>query len=161
MHMAENNPARKSFEGGARAAREALEKGTATVEQAAREAEHGFSSAGEGFRDFNAKLMDFGQANVMAGLNFVAELARVKAQPRHSSCGHGTPRNKCNDLTSSRRNSECWDSELLRPAASRCGAVSSKRSGAPREIVFVRRLVAGPLAPRDAHSRGRRPTAHF
>jgi hypothetical protein len=78
MHMAENNPARKSFEGGARAAREALEKGTATVEQAAREAEHGFSSAGEGFRDFNAKLMDFGQANVIAGLNFVAELARVK-----------------------------------------------------------------------------------
>jgi phasin len=78
MDMAENNPARKSFEAGARTAREALEKGTVAAEQAAREAEHSFSSAGEGFRDFNAKLMDFGQANMMAALNFVAELARVK-----------------------------------------------------------------------------------
>jgi hypothetical protein len=78
MEMAENNPARKSFEAGAKTAREALEKGTATVEQAAKGAEHSISSAGEGLRDFNAKLMNFGQANLMANLNFFAELARAK-----------------------------------------------------------------------------------
>jgi hypothetical protein len=77
MDMADN-PAKKSFDAGARTAREALEKGTATAEQAAREAERSFSSAGEGFRDLNAKLMGFGQANVMAGLNFFAELAQAK-----------------------------------------------------------------------------------
>ena len=76
--MAENNPAKKSFEAGARTAREALEKGAATAEKATREAERGFSSAGEGVRGFSAKLMDFGQANVMAGLNFFAELAQAK-----------------------------------------------------------------------------------
>jgi phasin len=78
MDMAESNPARKSFEAGARTAREALEKGAATAEQAATETERSFSSAGEGLRDFNAKLMDFGQANLMANLNFFAELARAK-----------------------------------------------------------------------------------
>jgi phasin len=78
MDMAENNPVKKSFEAGARTAREALEKGTATAEQAAKEAERSFSSAGEGLRDFNAKLMNFGQANLMAGLNFFAELAQAK-----------------------------------------------------------------------------------
>ena len=77
--MAENNPTRKSFEAGARTAREALEKGTATAEQAAKEAERSFASAGEGVRDFNAKLMAIGQANMMANLNFFAELARAKA----------------------------------------------------------------------------------
>jgi hypothetical protein len=79
MDMAENNPARKSFEAGAKTAREALEKGAATAEQAAKETERSFFSAGEGFRDFNAKLMDFGQANVKANLNFFAELAQAKA----------------------------------------------------------------------------------
>jgi phasin len=78
MDMAENNPAKKSFDAGARTAREALEKGTATAEQVTKEAERSFSSAGEGFRDLNAKLMDFGQANMMANLNFFAELARAK-----------------------------------------------------------------------------------
>ena len=75
--MAEN-PARKSFEAGGKTAREALEKGTATAEHAAREAEQSFSSAGEGLRGFNAKLMNFGQANMMANLNFFAELAQAK-----------------------------------------------------------------------------------
>jgi hypothetical protein len=79
MDMADNNQARKSFEAGARTAREALEKGTATAEQAAKETERSFFSAGEGFRDFNAKLMDIGQANMMANLNFFAELSQAKA----------------------------------------------------------------------------------
>jgi hypothetical protein len=76
--MAENNPARKSFEAGAKTAREALEKGTATAELAAREAERSYSSAGEGLRDLNAKLMSFTQANMTASLNFFAEMAQAK-----------------------------------------------------------------------------------
>jgi hypothetical protein len=79
MEMADSNSARKSFEAGARTARDAMEKGTAAAEQAANETERSFFSAGDGFRDFNAKLMDFGQANVMANLNFFAELAQAKA----------------------------------------------------------------------------------
>lgn len=78
MDMAENNPAKKTFEAGARTAREALEKGTATAELAAKETERSFSSAGEGLRDFNARLMSFGQANMMASFNFLAELAQAK-----------------------------------------------------------------------------------
>jgi phasin len=77
MDMAENL-ARKSFEAGGKTAREALEKGTATAEHAAREAEQSFSSAEEGLRGFSAKLMNFGQANMMANLNFLAELAQAK-----------------------------------------------------------------------------------
>ena len=77
--MAESNPAKKTFEAGARTAREALEQGTATAERAAREAEQSYSSATEGFRDFNAKLIDIAQSNTMASLNLLADLARTKS----------------------------------------------------------------------------------
>ncbi|HEY1748072.1 MAG TPA: phasin family protein [Xanthobacteraceae bacterium] len=76
--MAENNQAKKTFEAGARTAREALEQGTATAERAAREVEHSYSSATEGFRDFNAKLFDIAQSNTTASLNFLGELAHAK-----------------------------------------------------------------------------------
>ncbi len=76
--MSEHNPARKSFETGARAAREAAESGTEAAEQAAKRAEQSYSTAAEGLRDFNAKLMNMAQANTTAGLNFLAELARAK-----------------------------------------------------------------------------------
>src|SRR6185437_5120977 len=77
-YMSEHNPARKSFETGARAAREAAESGTEAAEQAAKRAEQSYSTAAEGLRDFNAKLMNMAQANTTAGLNFLAELARAK-----------------------------------------------------------------------------------
>ena len=76
--MSEHNPARKSFETGAKAAREAAESGTEAAEQAAKRAEQSYSSAAAGLRDFNAKLMNMAQANTTAGLNFLAELARAK-----------------------------------------------------------------------------------
>ena len=76
--MPEDNPARKSFESGARTAREALDRGTAATEQATKQAEQSYSSAVEGFREFNAKLLDIAQTNTMAGLNFAAELSRTK-----------------------------------------------------------------------------------
>lgn len=76
--MPEDNPAKKSFEAGARTAREAVDRGTAAAEQATRQAEQSYSSAAEGIRNFNAKLLDIAQANTMAGMNFVSELTRVK-----------------------------------------------------------------------------------
>ena len=76
--MAEHHQARKTFEAGARTAREAFEKGTETAEHAAAEVERSYSSATEGLRDFNAKLIDIAQSNTMASLTFVAELARAK-----------------------------------------------------------------------------------
>ena len=72
--MAEDNPARKSFEARARTAREAVDRGTAAAEQATRQAEQSYSSTAEGIRDFNVKLMDIAQVNTMACLNFVTEL---------------------------------------------------------------------------------------
>lgn len=76
--MPEDNPAKKSFEAGARTAREAVDRGTAAAEQATRQAEQSYSSAAEGIRNFNAKLLDIAQANTTAGMNFVSELTRVK-----------------------------------------------------------------------------------
>jgi hypothetical protein len=76
--MPEDNSAKKSFEAGARTAREAVDRGTAAAEQATGQAEQSYSSAAEGIRNFNAKLLDIAQANAMAGMNFVSELTRVK-----------------------------------------------------------------------------------
>jgi hypothetical protein len=44
-YMPEDNPARKSFEAGARTAREAVDRGTAAAEQATRQAEHSLDEA--------------------------------------------------------------------------------------------------------------------
>ena len=76
--MPEDNPVRKSFETGTKSARDALDRGLARAEQAARQAEQGYSSAAEGISEFNAKLIDFARVNTTAGLEFVAELARAK-----------------------------------------------------------------------------------
>ena len=42
--MPEDNPARKSFEAGAKTAREAVDRGTAAAEQATRQAEQSYAS---------------------------------------------------------------------------------------------------------------------
>jgi len=76
--MPEDNPARKSFEAGARTAREAMDRGTAAAEQATRQVEQNYSFTAEGVREFNCKLLDIAQANTMAGMNFATELTRVK-----------------------------------------------------------------------------------
>ena len=76
--MPDDNPARKSFEAGARTAREAMDRGAAAAEQATKGAEQSFESTADGIRVFNAKLMDIAQTNTMACMNFVSELAQVK-----------------------------------------------------------------------------------
>jgi hypothetical protein len=70
--------ARKSFEAGARTARETVERGTAAVEQATMQAEQSYSFAADGIHEFNAKLLDIAQANTTAGMNFLSELAHAK-----------------------------------------------------------------------------------
>ena len=74
--MPEDNPARKSFEAGARTAREAVDTGTAAAEQATRQAEQSYASIADGIREFNTKLLDIAQANTMAGMNFVSKSMR-------------------------------------------------------------------------------------
>jgi len=76
--MPENNPVKKSFDAGARTAREAMEKGTAAAEQATRRAEQSFETAADGISEFNSKLLAIAQTNMMAGMNFVSKLAQVK-----------------------------------------------------------------------------------
>ncbi len=76
--MPEDNPARKSFEAGARTAREAMDRGAAATEQAAGQADQSYSSAAQGIVEFNAKLMDITQINAQAGLTFASELMRAK-----------------------------------------------------------------------------------
>jgi hypothetical protein len=76
--MPEDNAARKSFEAGARTVRETVDRGAAATEQATRQAEQSYSSAAEGIRQFNAKLLDIFQANTMACLNLFFELTRAK-----------------------------------------------------------------------------------
>jgi hypothetical protein len=76
--MPEVNPARKSFEAGARTAREALERGAAAAEQATRRAEQNFDTTAEAIREFNTKLSAIAQTNTAAGINFISELTQVK-----------------------------------------------------------------------------------
>jgi hypothetical protein len=76
--MPADKPASKSFVTGARTAREAVNNGAAAVEQATRQAEQSYSFAAEGLREFNVMLLDIAQANTMAGVNFLSELAHVK-----------------------------------------------------------------------------------
>src|SRR5262249_23913346 len=57
-YMPEDNPARKSFEAGARAAREAAGRGTAAAEQATRQTDQSYTSVADVLREFNAKLLD-------------------------------------------------------------------------------------------------------
>ena len=59
--MPEDNPARKSFDAGARTAREAMDRGTAAAEQATRQVEQSFA-----------------QANTTACMNFTSDLTHVK-----------------------------------------------------------------------------------
>jgi hypothetical protein len=72
--MPDNNVAKKSFEAGARTAREAMERGTAAAEQTMKHAEQSYSSAAEGITEFNIKLLNIAQINAKAGMTFATEL---------------------------------------------------------------------------------------
>jgi hypothetical protein len=78
-YMPQDNPTRKSFEAGARATRETMEKGTAAAEQATRRAEQSFDTTADAIREFDTKLLAIAQTNTAAGMNFISELTQVKA----------------------------------------------------------------------------------
>ena len=65
-YMPEDNPARKSFEAGARTAREAVDRGTAAAEQATQTGRAKLRVHSGRHRKFNAKLLDIAQAYTMA-----------------------------------------------------------------------------------------------
>jgi len=69
---------KKAFEKGERFTREALDKGTATAEQASRQAEQSYSNAAGGIADLNTKMMEMAQANTMAGLELIRDLSAAK-----------------------------------------------------------------------------------
>ncbi len=73
-------------------AREALQKGAATAEESTRAMGNGYLAAAEAVRDFNMKLIEMTQANVMAAIHFSQRLATAKgpgeAAALWSSCAH-------------------------------------------------------------------------
>jgi hypothetical protein len=90
-YMPEDNPARKSFEAGARAAREAAGRGTAAVEQGTRQTDQSYTSVADGIREFNAKLLDIASGQY-DGRHVVSKLTCVKPRcprGRWLSLAHG------------------------------------------------------------------------
>jgi len=59
-----------------------MDSGTAATEQAARQAEQSFSSAAEGMREINSKLLGIAQTNTMAGLNLAGRINAHKSTDR-------------------------------------------------------------------------------
>jgi hypothetical protein len=55
-----------------------MERGTTAAEQATRRAEQSFETTADGIGEFNSKLLAIAQTNMMAGMNFVSELAQAK-----------------------------------------------------------------------------------
>ena len=74
------------------AVREAMQKGTAAAEESSRAMGNGYLAAGEAVRDFNMKLIEMTQTNMMAAFNFSQRLATAKgpseAAAVWSSCSH-------------------------------------------------------------------------
>ena len=76
--MAAENQSKKIFERSERTAREGFDMGAEAAVQATRQAERSYSSAAEGIRELNVRLLDMAQTNGMAALEFVRELTTAK-----------------------------------------------------------------------------------
>jgi hypothetical protein len=117
--MPESNQSRKVFETSASTAREAMGKATATADQAARQVEQSYSSAADGIRDLNTKMLDIAQTNILASLIFSLSWCGRRDLLRRSSCGQGM----CGTiLRGALRNPKSWqrsDRRLPRQALSR------------------------------------------
>jgi hypothetical protein len=68
----------KKFERSERTTREGFDMSSEAAVQATRQAERSYSSAAEGIRELNVRLLDMGQTNGMAALEFVRELTTAK-----------------------------------------------------------------------------------
>ena len=76
--MPVENESKKVFERSERTAREGFDMGAEAAVQAASQAERSYSSAAEGIRELNVRLLDMAQTNGMAALEFVRELTTAK-----------------------------------------------------------------------------------
>ena len=76
--MAAENQSKKVFERSERTDREGFDMGAEAAVQAASQAERSYSSAAEGIRELNVRLLDMAQTNGMAALEFVRELTMAK-----------------------------------------------------------------------------------
>jgi hypothetical protein len=76
--MPVENQSKKIFERSEKTAREGFDMGAEAAAKATRQAERSYSSAAEGVRELNVRLVDMAQANGMAALEFVRELTTAK-----------------------------------------------------------------------------------
>ncbi len=87
-----NHEARRFADRTTTTAREAMQKGTAVAEESTRAMGNGYLAAAEAVRNFNMKLIEMTQTNMMAALNFSQRLATAKgpseAAAVWSSCAH-------------------------------------------------------------------------
>ena len=61
--------------------REALHEGSAAAEESSRAMGNGYFAAAEAVRDFNMKLVEVAQNNILATLNFAQKVATAKTPP--------------------------------------------------------------------------------
>jgi phasin len=76
--MSERDQTRKFTDKSAAIASETLEKGKAAAEQATRVVQQSYSITVDNIRDFNVKMIDMAQANVVAVFEFARQLATAR-----------------------------------------------------------------------------------
>jgi phasin len=76
--MSERDQTRKFTDKSAAIASETLEKGKAAAEQATRAVQQSYSVTVDNIRDFNVKMIDMAQANVVAVFEFARQLATAR-----------------------------------------------------------------------------------
>jgi hypothetical protein len=76
--MPVENQSKKVFERSERTAREGFDMSAEAAVQATRQAERSYSSAAEGTRELNVRVLEMAQANGIAALEFVRELTTAK-----------------------------------------------------------------------------------
>jgi phasin len=76
--MSERDQTRKFTDKSAAIASETFEKGKAAAEQATRVVQQSYSITVDNIRDFNVKMIDMAQANVVAVFEFARQLATAR-----------------------------------------------------------------------------------
>jgi hypothetical protein len=77
--------ARRFADKSARAAREAVDRGSAAAHASAKGAEQSYFAAADGIRDFNVRLIEMAHANTLAALALVREISTAKGPSEAAS----------------------------------------------------------------------------
>ncbi len=80
-------------------AREAVRKGTLAADESTRMLGESYFAVAEAVRDFNMKLIEITQANMMATLNFAQEVATAKSPPEAAALCSSHARKNFETLT--------------------------------------------------------------